>query len=513
IDWYKKQRLLNEADIQDFFSSQAKPQPSALLHARLKNSQAHFIEQIHRIHEHIRAGDVYQINYTDELSASFFGDPIYFYQKLRDAQPAPFASLMYHPDDGYTLCLSPECFLRIEGDLISTEPMKGTAPTPSHPDELPQAIKALQQDSKNRAENTMIVDLLRNDLSQLSIPFGVRCDDLFKVEAHGSVLQMTSKVQAVLPPHTSFAHILKSCFPCGSITGAPKRMAMKIIRSLENRERGLYTGSIGFLEPSTSDQIAQGTLNVVIRTICIQGHKATLGLGAGITIGSDAHDEYQECLLKGKFIKDAQNIGLIETMPIKNGRIVDWALHMARLQHSATALGIAFEKPNHPLITNATANAYRLHLRSDGTIQGEEKYIPPLSGEQFYSIWETPFEPTNALRRHKIDQRHHYDQITQWAIEQQSFDALIFNESGYLLEGSRTNVILQLEEGEWVTPSLSLDILPGIARQKILANPSLYLPTTQIIEHDQITRSMLKNAKKVILCNHLRGLIPVSLRN
>ena len=235
-------------------------------------SEADYLDRIRQIHEAIRRGDTYQINYTTRLHLQAYGNPVSLYRRLR--QPVPYAVLSHLPDaagkSAWTLCFSPELFLKIGADgTISTEPMKGTAPILGDGQDERRAAE-LQADPKNRAENVMIVDLLRNDLGKIAQTGKVCVPEPFKVSRFGSVWQMTSTIQAQALPHITAADILRAAFPCGSITGAPKRMSMQIIESLEAEPRGLYTGSIGYLKPCEGGLGFEGIFNVVIRTLSLK---------------------------------------------------------------------------------------------------------------------------------------------------------------------------------------------------------------------------------------------------
>ena len=250
-------------------------------------SEADYLDHIRQIHEAIRRGDTYQINYTTRLHLQAYGNPVKLYQRLR--QPVPYAVLSHLPDEegqsAWTLCFSPELFLKIGSDgTISTEPMKGTAPILGDGQDERRATE-LQADPKNRAENVMIVDLLRNDLGKIAQTGKVCVPEPFKVSRFGSVWQMTSTIQAQALPHITAADILRAAFPCGSITGAPKRMSMQIIESLEAEPRGLYTGSIGYLNPCESGLGFEGIFNVVIRTLSLKpvSNSVSDNLDSGLT--------------------------------------------------------------------------------------------------------------------------------------------------------------------------------------------------------------------------------------
>ncbi|MDO5501387.1 MAG: anthranilate synthase component I family protein, partial [Propionibacteriaceae bacterium] len=266
--------------------------------------EAEFRARIGDVHEAIAAGTTYQINFTHRITARAAGDPVELYRRLFERQPVAFGVLAHLPEPSapWTLCLSPELFLRVDGGVATTKPMKGTAPAETDPG-------ALSGDPKNRAENLMIVDLLRNDLSRVAVPGTVEVPALFEIEQVGALWQMTSTVRAELRPGTTPGELLAATFPCGSITGAPKLAAMSLIRELERSPRGLYTGSLGLIEPSDDALGWRATLNIAIRTLEIDpdapGHNAQLGIGSGVVADSTAEDEWAECVAKAGFITGA----------------------------------------------------------------------------------------------------------------------------------------------------------------------------------------------------------------
>ena len=261
-----------DTDAKSWLAQNSDDLPASISTPQSSVSEADYLDHIHQIHEAIRRGDTYQINYTTRLHLQAYGNPVSLYRRLR--QPVPYAVLSHLPDaagkSAWTLCFSPELFLKIGADgTISTEPMKGTAPILGDGQDERRAAE-LQADPKNRAENVMIVDLLRNDLGKIAQTGKVCVPEPFKVSRFGSVWQMTSTIQAQALPHISVADILRAAFPCGSITGAPKRMSMQIIESLEAEPRGLYTGSIGYLKPCAGGLGFEGIFNVVIRTLSLK---------------------------------------------------------------------------------------------------------------------------------------------------------------------------------------------------------------------------------------------------
>ena len=272
--------------------------------------EAEFGSAIGAIHEAIREGQTYQVNFTYRLSGQAMGTPARIYQRLRSRQPVSYGAFLALPAGGdieFVLSCSPELFLRHEAGVLTACPMKGTAPRCADADDDREMARWLAHDVKNRAENLMIVDLLRNDMGRVAVPGSVRVPALFDVETHASVFQMTSTVRAELRPEVAFADVLRTTFPCGSITGAPKLQTMKLIAALESTPRGLYTGSIGWLDrPRAGRQCGDFCLSVTIRTMTLgpETHglrAATLGVGAGIVLDSEADSELAECRLKARF--------------------------------------------------------------------------------------------------------------------------------------------------------------------------------------------------------------------
>ncbi|EMT2879092.1 bifunctional anthranilate synthase component I family protein/aminotransferase class IV [Neisseria gonorrhoeae] len=523
-------------------------------------SEADYLDHIRQIHEAIRRGDTYQINYTTRLHLQAYGNPVKLYQRLR--QPVPYAVLSHLPDaqgqSAWTLCFSPELFLKIGSDgTISTEPMKGTAPILGDGQDERRAAE-LQADPKNRAENVMIVDLLRNDLGKIAQTGTVCVPEPFKVSRFGSVWQMTSTIQAQALPHTSFADILRAAFPCGSITGAPKKMSMQIIESLEAEARGLYTGSIGYLNPCSGGLGFEGTFNVVIRTLLLkpvsnsvsdnldsgltnqdkatkpqtveivrQGgatqhpfdsnppYRGVYGVGSGIVIDSDPAAEYRECGWKARFLNELRpDFGIFETLRVENGRCALLDRHLCRLKAAAQALNLPLpdgcENQIKQYIAHLPDGAFRIKalLASDG-ISLSRAVLNHLADKQRVIISPAVLPAQNYLRRFKTTHRALFDQAWQTAETQGAFDSLFFNSDGILLEGGRSNVFIK-HRGQWLTPSLDLDILNGIMRQAVLDEPQKYLHTNQVIE-THITQKTLQEAEEIRLSNALRGVFAAAL--
>lgn len=521
LHWFAHKR---ETDAESWLAAQCRDgEPAGISSPLWDTSETEYLEAVRRIQTAIARGDVYQTNYTVRLHLTAYGHPAKLYRRLR--QPVPYGVYACLPDAQnqvhWVLCFSPELFLNIGSDgLICTEPMKGTAPVLG--DGLDgQRARDLQADPKNRAENVMIVDLLRNDLGKIARTGQVRVPKPFKVSRFGSVWQMTSLIEAQAEPHTSAADIFRAAFPCGSITGAPKRMSMQVIADTETAPRGLYTGSIGFLEPCSGRLGFCGTLNVVIRTLELTPlsdglYRGVYGVGSGIVADSNPAHEYAECGWKARFLSSlAPEFGIFETMRAENSRCALLPLHLGRLKTSAAALNLPlpadFAERIRSRIAALPRGLYRVKAAlnvSDGLSIDAE----PLGGEPpaaAVCIAETALSARDYLRRFKTDCRDVFDRAWRHAEAQGAFDSLFFNEHGHLLEGGRSNVFVR-SGGRWLTPAENLDILNGVMRQAVLADPQQYLGADEVHE-SLISREMLLGADEIRLSNALRGVFAVGL--
>ena len=523
LHWFRKCETVAEPEkwLQSRYPDHA---PAGISTPTSHTGKADYLHAVGEIQAAIARGDTYQINYTTRLQLQSYGHPAQLYRRLR--QPVPYAALAHLPDHkqqtGWTLSFSPELFVNIASDgLITTEPMKGTAPVLGDGGDEARA-QALQADPKNRAENIMIVDLLRNDLGKIATTGGVRVPAPFQVRRFGSVWQMTTAIEAQAKPHTSAADIFRAAFPCGSITGAPKRMSMQIIDALETSPRGLYTGSIGYLKPCPSGLGFEGALNVVIRTLQLKPlsdglYQGTYGVGSGIVADSEAEAEYIECQWKAHFLNAlAPEFGVFETLRAEGGQCALLSLHLERLQEAAAALNLrlppdAAQQIGRYLQALPDAAPYRVKvlLDSDG-LRLSHAACTPLHGAQFALMAPQALPLRDYLRRFKTTRRAAYDAGWQQAEQQGAFDSLFFNTEGCLLEGGRSNVFVRFGS-EWHTPPLSLDILNGVMRRAVLADSQHYLNTAHIFER-RITQAQLRQADEIVLCNALRGLIRVELK-
>ena len=475
--------------------------------------EAQFVDAIGRIRDYIAAGDTYQVNYTYRLRFDAFGSIFALYQRLRARQPVPYGALVGLPDGGALLSFSPELFVRHEAGTLLARPMKGTAPGSDDPDTDARRAAELALDPKNRAENLMIVDLLRNDLGRVAQTGSVAVPKLFEVTRFGAVLQMTSTVRAQLRPGAGLAEVLEALYPCGSITGAPKRRTMEIIDELEPDARGVYTGAIGWFDPPASGQtIGDFCLSVPIRTLALgpgeQLRRGELGVGAGIVFDSDAQAEYAECRLKARFLTGLRNdFEIFETIKASwedGPRHLD--AHLARIAASCAYFGRSFDTAAARALVVDTclalphAGLHRLRLASgaDGTLSITAAPLAPLRDPVRVVLAGTPVESSDIFLRHKTSVRQRYDAAWRAAEAQGAFDALFFNERGELTEGGRSNVFVRVD-GRWYTPPLSCGLLPGVTRAVILAAPA-WKASERVI-----TRAMLERAEGIMVCNALRG--------
>jgi para-aminobenzoate synthetase/4-amino-4-deoxychorismate lyase len=482
--------------------------------------QAQFMGALERIHDYIAAGDTYQVNYTYRLRFDAFGSLFALYARLRARQPVPYGALVALPDGGALLSLSPELFVRHVGGQLLARPMKGTAPAADEEADNADRSRALAADTKNRAENLMIVDLLRNDLGRVAVTGSVEVPALFDVERYGSVLQMTSTVRAALRPDAALADIFLALYPCGSITGAPKRRTMEIIRELEPAARGIYTGAIGWFDPPAAPHTrGDFCLSVPIRTLALEApangvRAGQMGIGAGIVFDSDARAEYAECQLKARFLTGLSNdFEIFETMrATRDEGCRHREPHLARMAASASYFGFAFDleqargRLDEACAALEPGPRFRLRLAVDqaGKISVRAGQLSALAEPAGVLIADDATRSDDVFLRHKTSVRTRYDAAWRAAEAQGGFDTLFFNERGELTEGGRSNVFVRLD-GRWYTPPLACGVLPGIMRGVLLAAPA-WNASERII-----TRALFDAAEDIMVCNCLRGPVRASV--
>ncbi|MGI8725020.1 MAG: aminodeoxychorismate synthase component I [Methyloceanibacter sp.] len=477
---------------------------------RLSWSREAYDQAFGKVLEYIAAGDVYQINLTLKYHFAFAGDPVALYAALRRKQRVAYGAVIATPDLG-VLSLSPELFFRREGKRMATRPMKGTAPRGRTPREDARLKTWLAVDEKQRAENLMIVDLLRNDLGRVAKIGSIEVTDLFTVETYRSVHQMTSGIRAELRADMGLKDMLRSLFPCGSVTGAPKVRAMEIIRELEAAPRGIYTGAIGHIEPNGDAQF-----NVAIRTVVLSGQQGEMGIGSGVVADSKADSEFEECLLKAHFLtKIDAPFELIETLRFE--RETGFHLlerHLARLQSSAIHFGYPFSREALLASLNAEAGRVtspvalvRLLLAEDGvlTVTSTPIELPAKGTVWRFVISDQRVDEKDPLFFHKTTQRQFYDREMERQKAATGCDEVIFlNKRGELTEGTRTTLFLE-HDGRLFTPALTCGLLPGTLREELLDLPRA-AASEAIITLDDLAR-----ADRIYLGNSVRGLIRAEL--
>jgi para-aminobenzoate synthetase/4-amino-4-deoxychorismate lyase len=453
--------------------------------------------QLARILELIAAGDIYQANLTFNAAVAVGGHPLHLYQRLRAGSRAPFGALVF-TGALWLLSFSPELFFRLDQGVLTARPMKGTAARGPDAAEDDRRALALQQDSKNRAENLMIVDLLRNDLSRIATDVAVPA--LFAVERYPTVLQMTSTITARARPGVTAVDVVQAMFPCGSVTGAPKIRAMEVIADVEGGPRGVYTGSIGAIA-ADGDAI----FNVAIRTLVLPNGAATarLGLGSGIVADSEAAAEWAECLQKAAFLGRRGPPDLIETMRLEGGDVTDLPRHLARMAASARFLSWDFD---------ATAAETAVQLAVAGRPSGRVRLLaapsgavavqvspppPPVEGAVAVALAPLPVGADDWRLRHKTSDRGFYDAARAAA---GMFEVVFHDGAGRLTEGSFTNVFVE-RDGRLLTPPLARGLLPGVLRERLIAEG-------RAIEADLTPADL---ADGFFIGNALRGLLPARL--
>jgi para-aminobenzoate synthetase/4-amino-4-deoxychorismate lyase len=510
---FKDVQKLSKEDVNQWLKAQTNQVVDApVIHKTVTSiTQQQFENDIAKIHDLIKAGDTYQVNHTYRINAELSGSPLAAYQILRQKQPGPYGAYIEHTN-GWVLSCSPEWFLQKTGNTLMTKPMKGTAKVGE------SSSEELHDDAKNRAENVMIVDLLRNDLSKISLPGSVKVPHLFEVQQHGDVLQMTSTISSTSKDNLRLKELLQAIFPCGSVTGAPKKRTMELIQGLESEPRNLYCGAIAWFDPSSQEGLGDLGMSVVIRTLELEKTQHfQMGVGGGITIDSESADEWHECQTKAGFLYALQNqaepLGLFETIRLEQGQAYRLEMHLDRISQSAKELKIKFDSSKaRSLIQEACSQLnknsiyrLRLDLSAEGLLSVKTAVIQDLQPGPI--LWasdllatDTTMLSTDQLLGHKVTRRKLYDQAWLAAEKLGSFDALFINEKGFVTEGGRSNVFIKKDD-RWLTPPLASGCLPGVMRSELLSDTKY-----QAVEQN-ITRAEVLSAEEVIFTNALRGIV------
>lgn len=461
-------------------------------------------QNIQEIKQAIARGDTYQVNYTMRFKAEFKGDDFAYYEYLHKAQKSSYSAYL---DIGRfrILSLSPELFFKKFGPTLETRPMKGTVARGRWLEEDDALAKELHNSAKNRAENLMIVDLIRNDLSKISGVHSVHVPSLFEVETYPTVHQMTSTVTAKLASTPSLVDVMKALFPCGSITGAPKIMTMNLIEQLEQSSREVYCGTIGIIEPD-----GRATFNVAIRTMIIDTATGTaeIGVGGGVTWDSTPEEEYTEAFTKIEFLRGVhETFELLETMKLEQGHYVLKDFHLSRLEKSAQFFNI-------PINTETLSDALRDYAIQCGQGNWKVRLLVSQSAQvrmessplneratnvQTVALATHPISVNNIFIYHKTTNRGMYEQHLDG--HKNVFDVLLWNVYGNITEFTNGNVVLEID-GRMLTPALSCGLLPGTMREHLLREES--------IEEALVFKADLQRATRIWFINSVRGWVPVT---
>jgi para-aminobenzoate synthetase/4-amino-4-deoxychorismate lyase len=485
--------------------------PSSQSALSLNETPSEYCASIGKVRGLIAAGDTYQVNYTVRARFDLGLDPANYFLSRAAGHPVPYAAFL-NLGPFQVISLSPELFLRRQGDRLESRPMKGTRPRGATRSEDVDLAYELVRSEKDRAENLMIVDMVRNDLGRVCRTGSVHVPALFALEPYGTVWQMASTVVGNIKPRASLLDIMRATFPGASVTGAPKHHTMEIIRDLESEPRGVYTGTVAIFLPG-----GDFTCNLAIRTIAHDSGRCLLGVGSGVVWDSDPQEEYDETLTKAAFVfrndfsPDAGPLpagataGIFETMLLAAG---DDAEHLERIGSSAAALGIPFsrqEAVERLAVLAATCDettVVRLDLEASGELRLKTRPLTDLPAEPL-RVLLSPFrtDPGDSLLRHKTADRPLYDREHARALELGCFDAVFLNVRDHVTEGAITNLFARFGE-VWVTPPLTDGLLPGIWRAR-------FMRETQAVERS-LTLEELLAADEVVLGNSVRGKIHVS---
>ena len=461
-----------------------------------------YLKKFSFLKKQIAGGEAYQVNYTFRMKGKFKGSLKRLFYSLCNRQKTPYTAFI---NDGNNIIMSfsPEMFFEKKGDAISMKPMKGTLLKPC----TFADIRGFKKDVKTSAENIMIVDLIRNDLGKICAVNSIRARDIFKVEEYGSLYQMTSKVTGRLKPGTGFTGILTALFPCGSVTGAPKISAMRLIDTVEKGPRGVYTGAIGFMSPG----FKKALFNIPIRTLDVNmaSGVVSFGTGSGIVHDSDGAGEYRECLGKTEFLKAPDtDIALIESLLLKDKKYFLLRGHLSRLKRSADFFGI---KPDIKALRLALKKEIaesrpgiprkvRALIYPDGRVKARGKDIGEIGPENNrVAISRVKTDSSDEVLYHKTTRRELYDGEYEKYRKKGFYDVLFTNEKGELTEAHSSNVVVKMG-GKYFTPPVKSGLLAGTYREYLMKKAGFMLTEKALFPRD------LKKAEAVYLCNSVRGL-------
>jgi para-aminobenzoate synthetase/4-amino-4-deoxychorismate lyase len=469
------------SDVPARLSAMAGGQSGSLGPMEPQLSPGGYARAFERLSQAIRAGDIYQANLTMPLAGSWRGDPVALYAAIRPGAAAGYGGIV-HDGSHWLLSFSPELFFALKAGSATVKPMKGTRPRGRDAAEDAQFAAELSVSTKERAENLMIVDLMRNDLSRIARPGSVRVDNAFAIETYPTVHQMVSTVRADLREGLGALDMIRALFPCGSITGAPKIRAMELIAEVEANARGPYCGAIGRIDSSGPHGTGDAAFNVAIRTLRLTESQpgqgtAVLGVGSAIVADSSSMAEWRECLIKGEFVRQsAASFDLIEAMLFTpDAGIPLLELHLERMKASAAELGFPFDR--HQLRNRIQALCFDLDeaakvrvllSRSGATaLEAAPLGVGQLSEPVVCGALRLPIDSGDWRLRHKTSDRSFYDAARDAAVAAGAQEAILVRDDGMVTEASRSNIFLA--RGDMLlTPPLSLGLLPGVLRRSLI---------------------------------------------
>ena len=494
--------------IPGLFRPGQKNQDYQLKNLKISLTKQQYLRKISLIKEYIRDGETYQVNFTAKYRFNFSGSTFAFYDDLKNRQNVAYGAFCKFKDE-YVISLSPELYFKIDSPSICSRPMKGTIQRGKDIEEDKKIQLRLKGSIKDLAENLMIVDLVRNDLGRVSKSGSVKVSELFTVEKYNTLFQLTSTVRSTLRKNITYSDIFKSIFPGGSVTGAPKMRTMQIIRSLESDCRNIYCGALGMIFPGK-----KAIFNLPIRTISIIKNKGEMGVGSGIVSDSNPHKEFQECLLKARFLTGTyKKFQLIETI-LWDGTYRFLDEHLRRLNSSARYFDFYYNPAQITSQLKKMDNNFeigfhykvRLLLDKDGGLKIDYSKIAQdsYSGEKYVVISRYKIDSGEIFCFHKTTNRDLYDSEYNHYRQKGYYEVIFSNNKNEFTEGAISNIIVEINKRRY-TPPVSSGLLPGIFRAHLIKKHG--------VQERVIMRDDLIRANRIFLCNSVRGLTQVKIKD
>lgn len=473
----------------------------------LSISKKDYLLKVKRIKEYLLSGDTYEINFTCKYRFNFYGNPIALYCSLKEKQRVSYGAFIKSGLKSI-LSLSPELFFKLKDGRITVKPMKGTIKRGRTLDEDSLLANSLKNNEKDRAENLMIVDLLRNDLGKITEIGSVKIAELYSIEKYRTLFQMVSVIEGILKKDLTYYNIFRAIFPSGSVTGAPKVRSIQIIDELEDTRRGIYTGAIGYISP-----YKEAVFNVAIRTVVIEGNNGEMGVGSGIVSDSLPEYEYEECRLKAQFLTiQDEEFELIETILWDNGYPL-LEKHMERLRRSAeyfdyscdiNRIVSALVKHSQDFKAGAQYKV-RLRLSRSGEVSLENSLIKEDQNSLMIILSGVTIDSNDKFLYHKTTHRRLYDKMYQKTQKDGFADIIFMNEKGEITEGAISNIFIK-KDGYLITPPVECGLLNGVYRQYLMEIQSNTVEKVLSLKD-------LQEAEAIYICNAVRGLRRVRLHS